>query len=758
MKRLFVLLLSGVMLTSSVPMVTYAAMNETVTDAVPIANKEVGYTSNSSKSEPTNQALESAIKAVKAKITIPKEFSDFNYYFTNESSYSDSYWNLTWKNPSTSAYIQVNCDSDYHITFFGQYDYENKNTGISKYLKKELKATADKFIQKIAPETTNRLEYIDASFEGIYSGNYVYNYQRVENGIDFPDNNASVSVNSITGEVSSAYVNWLYDASIPASKTTLTLEEAAKLITDNMDMKLVYRSNYFGIYDKSGNMSKKAFLVYEPTQYYISVDAKTGKVYLERTQWVDTGSRNESGKAETAAEADGSFNDGTQMLTDEEIAKIEELKNLISKADAIKNVTSNPYLLIDKNLKVSSAELHKRDDNGGDTSYVWYINFNDPREIDSKKLTDSYRAYAYASVDAKTGKILSFYTSVKSYYDEATNQWNSVKIPYDKKEAKSVLESFLNSQMKDYFKNSVFTEQNDDYIAYYKNDLPVYGGYNYQYNRVNAGVEYPYNGIYGSVDGVTGKIYSVSYNWDTNITFESPTGAMSAKEAMVKYLSKKGFELKYEINVVNEYDSTKNQEKYDDYKTKYEVRLVYRPDVTPSYISPFTGEQLNYDGEVYKETKPYSYLDIADIPENRDILLLSDMNIGFEGDNFMPKSEITVGEINSLLEKIGYGYGYAEEETSNVAKTITREEIAQTFIKRLGFEKVSELQGIYKTGFNDESSIDSKYLGAVALAKGLGLMEADASNNFNPKSNISRFDAVNLILNFIKAQKNGVNY
>jgi hypothetical protein len=40
----------------------------------------------------------------------------------------------------------------------------------------------------------------------------------------------------------------------------------------------------------------------------------------------------------------------------------------------------------------------------------------------------------------------------------------------------------------------------------------------------------------------------------------------------------------------------------------------------------------------------------------------------------------------------------------------------------------------------------------------LGLMEADASNNFNPKSNISRFDAVNLILNFIKAQKNGVNY
>jgi hypothetical protein len=488
MKRLFVLLLSGVMLTSSVPMVTYAAMNETVTDAMPISIKEGEPTSSGSKSEPSNQELERAIKAIKAKITIPKEYSEFNYYFSNANLYSDSYWSLTWRNPSTSAYIQVNCDFDNHITFFGQYDYKNNNVGISKYLKKELKATADKFIQKIAPETANRLEYVNASFEGIYSGNYVYNYQRVENGIDFPDNNVSVSVNSITGEVTAASVNWLYDASIPASKTTVTLEEATKLITENMDMKLVYRSNYFGIYDKNGTMSKKAFLVYEPTQSYISVDAKTGKIYLERSQWVDTGSKNENGKETAAEAADGGFSDASQMLTEEEIAKIEALKNLISKEDAIKKVTSNSYLLLDKNLKVSSAELHKRDDNSGDTSYVWYINFNDTRKIDQKKSTDDYRAYANATVDAETGKILSYYTSVKSYYDETTNLWKSVKIPYDEKEGKVVLESFLNSQMKDYFKQSVFTEQNDDYIAYYKNDLPVYGGYHYQYNRVNAGV------------------------------------------------------------------------------------------------------------------------------------------------------------------------------------------------------------------------------------------------------------------------------
>jgi hypothetical protein len=297
----------------------------------------------------------------------------------------------------------------------------------------------------------------------------------------------------------------------------------------------------------------------------------------------------------------------------------------------------------------------------------------------------------------------------------------------------------------------------NDYIAYYKKEVPVYGGFNYQYNRVNAGVEFPGNSIYGSVDGVTGKIYSVGFNWDKDVTFESPVGAMSAEAAMDKYLSNKGFDLKYEINVINKFDSTKTKEQYEDYKVEYEIRLVFRPDVNPSYISPFTGEQLNYDGEVYKETKPYTYKDITDTTQNRNILLLSDMNVGFEGENFLPDKAITVGEINSLLEKIGYGY-YTTEVASDVNKTVTREEIAQTFIIRLGLEKVSKIEGIYKTGFADENAIDAKYLGSVALAKGLGLMKADASNNFKPKSNITRFDAVQLILDFIQAQKNNMTY
>ena len=36
---------------------------------------------------------------------------------------------------------------------------------------------------------------------------------------------------------------------------------------------------------------------------------------------------------------------------------------------------------------------------------------------------------------------------------------------------------------------------------------------------VNEGIEYPYNYLYGSVDGVTGKIYSFGSYWNENVEF-----------------------------------------------------------------------------------------------------------------------------------------------------------------------------------------------------------------------------------------------
>ena len=96
---------------------------------------------------------------------------------------------------------------------------------------------------------------------------------------------------------------------------------------------------------------------------------------------------------------------GGAYLTEKELAKIAELKSLISKEKAIDIVKNNKKLLIDENIKSATANLSQTYSSEDETKYVWRINLSDPRDVDYQE-KDSYRAYANAVVDAKTGEII----------------------------------------------------------------------------------------------------------------------------------------------------------------------------------------------------------------------------------------------------------------------------------------------------------------------------------------------------------------
>lgn len=764
MRKIFALALCSLMVGSTLTagtdnQVTAANLKAAVEPvAADIAVGEIPPVSSSKES--LDKSLEKVLLIVKGKITIPKDYSEFDYYLGAGYGQNQT-WVLSWRRPSDSSSIRINCDQNGNIISYSKYDYSKEGNTVPNYLKKELKDTAEAFIKKIAPSIASKLEYINSTYEGVYSGNYSYTYQRKDNGVNFPDNYVVIGVDGVTGEVRSANIYWTYDTKVPSADIKLTKEEAAEIIQKNLNMKLVYRMNYNRVYDSlTGNDSKTAYLVYEPDQGYISVDAKTGKVYLTRSEWIQNDNKNDA-TAGAANESSKDMASASGMLTEEEIAKLTELEKLISKEKAIEIVTSNKSLYLDKNLITYNATLNKTFGmNQKQSNYVWHISLNDSRPVNYEKDKDTYRAYAYATVDANTGKILSFNASLKNNYDSKTGKWNEVKIKYDRKEAQNILESFLKAQVKDRFNKTKLVSQYEGYVAFYKEEMPIYGGYSFQYNRFNEEIEFPYNGIQGSVDGVTGKIYYFYSNWDEDIKFESPKKAMSAEEAFQKYISNEGFQLLYEVNEINEYDPNYvgNDRYYDSsdaYSMRKEIRLVYRPDVNPPYISPFTGKQLNYDGTEYEKVKSIIYTDIADTKENRNILLLADMNIRFEGDLFQPDKAITVGEFQSLFDQIGYWY----EKTDSKLKDnsyMSREKVAFDMIQNLGFEKLAGLKGIYSTGYYDESSIKTEYIGAVALAKGLGLIEAEYDNYFNPKNNITRVDAVDLIMNFIRVKRDGV--
>ena len=398
---------------------------------------------------PSEKALEAAIKAAKAKIQIPKEYSEFNYSYYGTNSSSGIYWSLSWSNPKDYSYIDVSLDKDNNLIHYYSYDYSKNNRSIPNYLKSELQDEAEAFIKKVASDIYSKLDFVEASYGGLYSNTYTYRFQRKENNIIFPDNGVTVGVDAATGEVRSVSIEWLRGAKIPSSSVKLSKEDAAGMIGDKLTMKLSYKMNYYRIADSAGSKQvKKAFLVYEPDLGYISVDADTGEIYLTKSEWREMNYDNLRGEesAKKAMDtADGKMDAGA--LTDEEIAKIRELENLISKDKAIDIVTSNPYLYIDKNLLTYTANLNKSYMGGKESSYVWNISLRDSRPVDYDKDEDYFRAYASATVDAKSGKILSFNANVRNGYDRNIGKWLPVEIKYDREYGKETFEKFLNSQV-----------------------------------------------------------------------------------------------------------------------------------------------------------------------------------------------------------------------------------------------------------------------------------------------------------------------
>lgn len=700
---------------------------------------------NYSSNEPATEELERLITTVKSKINVPNELSKFNYYYNADSYDSQHTWYLNWYNKEETKRISVQVDSKGNVLSYDSYD---SNNGIytPKYLKNELKSTADNFLAKVVPKIYNNVKYIGGTYQGVYSGQYIYQYERVENGIPMPDNTISVGISFETGTVESFYGNWLYDIKVPSSDVKISEKEAANKIGKTVTMKLGYQNKYTT--DKDGKTTIKAFLVYAPDQSYVSVDAKTGEVYTTQDQWVYNTSNGTVTK-ESASTADKGG------LTEEEIIKVEELSGLISRESAIKAVTDNKSLLLDKNLKSISAKLYKRTNyyyNSGDEEiYVWDINLTDPRAI-NEKTGDTYRANAYASVDAKTGKILSFNASVKDYYNMQKKEWESVKVKYSLKQGQTILESFLKTQIPDLFKNTLLTDNKESYIIGYKNQKEVYGGYYYNYQRVNEGINYSYNGIYGSVDGVTGKIYSFSYNWDKNVTFESPKFIITPEEAFDSYISNDGYRLVYEINNVHNYNTSDNAKdiKIDSsngYTKSSEIRLVYRTDIYPGFISPFTGKLIDNEGKEYKDDKTsYTYSDISGTISERNIKLLADLGVGFAGGQFFPDKAITKEELNEFLTVIGYYYDLSKYKLEASGLPIDRLDAAKFMIQILDYDNIAKIKGIYSIDCNDKAQISDENIGYAALAYGFDLIDKNSNNELRPYANLTRAEAADMLI------------
>lgn len=738
--------MAGMMVFASMPLSANAATQV-------IKQEENSSKENSNKD--TQEALEKVILIVKDRISIPKECSEFNYDY-NTYNYGIAEWNLRWNDKKGARYIEVNCDSKGNISYYRDNAYENKEKLQLKYLKSELEPTALEYLNKVYPSLKDHFKLVSSGYNGTYNNSYYYTYERVENKIAMPDNTVTISISVADKSLKSIQSNIIFDVEIPDAKKEISKEKAIDLLKKKLTMSLGYYNKVETL--KDGTEQLKAYLAYTPNLSYVAVDAKTGEIYTERSEWKYTHSREDAKSDSAMATADTNG----KGLTQEEISKIDEISGLISKEEAITKITKNKYLLLDSSAKAITATLTQQTTylsakEEKKTDYYWNINFQDPRKPDYEN-NDLYRANANARVDAKTGEIISYYASTKSADGEISSDLSKYKSLYADKKCKQIFETFVSTVNKDRFKETKLVDSYNDYVVAYNDKTQVIGGLGYRYNRFNQDVEYSYNYICGDVDKVTGKVYSYSYNWDENVVFESKEGAISADEAYEAFMKLDGFDVVYEYNTINTYDMDYEgkQEYYyneDAYSVDYEVRLVYSIEgINPKVISPFTKKQLDYSGEEYNESKENitEYTDISNSPYQRSIQLLTDIGLGYTSSRFNPTSQISTKDLLTFSQAAGIYFDENLKKEVFNQYNVNRQTIAKYLCYILKIEDIASLPGIFTSGYADEASIQKEYVGFVAITKGLSLLTADKEGKFNPQQKVTRGEAADLLIQLIQ--------
>lgn len=683
----------------------------------------------------TGENMTKVLLTVKEKIGITDDFSVFSYEY-DEYAENPCWW-FSWNTEDYDETIYVRCDNEGRILGYDYYR-DDDEYGVAAYTRQELLPKTDGYIAKLLPECGSSYKLTESSYAS-YRTAYIYRFVRVENGVEMPDNTIELYVDARDGVLVSLECSWLYDIEIPEKENIISEEKAADIIGENLNLELQYLMSYRKI---DGEYKTVVFLAYIPDISYIAVDAFSGEVYTDKVSW-ETGRGEDNGVTEDSAESESSTAGG---LTEAELEKIENLPELLSKEEAIDLVMEDDRLLIEEGMEYITAALSYLGDD-----YVWRIRMSDNRPVDYEK-GDYYRAYANATVNAVTGRIESFNASVKTEY-WLNPEGKAAEVVYSQDECRTIFEEFAGAQNRECFESTKLTSQSGDYEIFYddKTGECEYGGYYYTYTRVNEDVPMYANYVSGSVDGVTGKIYNYRRNWTEDIIFESPAGAISEAEALDSYLGYDGYGLVYEVNTVYR----ENDDRYSGYEYENKVRLVYSTRIYPGYVDAFSGKQLKYNGEEYsKAANSYEYTDIAGTEHERAIQLLASMNIGIASEKFEPGRYITRDEFQALAQQLP-GVYIENANTISGSQKLTRRYAAKAIIGYLGLNEIAKLN-IFKTGFSDEDKITSSYIGCVALAKGLGIMDAAEEDRFMPGKGITRGEAAELLVKLLQAAKKGI--
>jgi len=668
-----------------------------------------------------DKQLKEAITKSKELFNIGKEYDKFS---SDVSSYDGkTAFHLNWSDSKGKlGSINVSVTVDGEILSYSKYKpyYGENRPKLPKVSKDQGLKIAKDFIGKVSSDIAKNMEYVDRDEQlDIYSDSYNYFFTRTVNGIPYSENNINITVDNITGEVRDYYTNWDKDIVFSEAKDVISNEKAQELYKEKIGLKLIYKTSYM-------ETEPRLYLTYASLRNDVGIDAKNGEV----VQIGYYGPYYEGMDMHMGAKGEENAED----LSPDEQKAVESVSGLISEEEAEK--LGRKYLEIDKDYKLESANLYKNWKNKGE--YKWYLGF--------VKNVNGVEKYSNVAINAKSKELISFYR----WSDVNSNK----EIKYNEKQALDIAKNFIDKTNPEKVNNIEFIEpisnssrvEGDPQKIVYLNFM-----------RIEDGAYVLDDAIRVSVDLTEGKIIEYEIDW-YNGKLPSKDKVISIDEAYDILFDKIGMEVRY--TVPSRYDKIDNK--------KLEAILVYalKKD-RPNDIDANTGEILDYQGMPYVKREKISYKDIDKSYAKDKINILTQYGIGFPGDEFKPSEKLTQRDFLFLLAKANNSYlgsdilnndeklysylmntGIVKDDEKAPKKIITKEEAIKYIIRALKYDKVADLNSIYKDLFKDTKDINPELKGYVSIAYGLKIVEGN-NGYLRPKAELKREDGANLIYNFL---------
>ncbi len=632
-------------------------------------------------------------------------------------------WQLNWSgNEKNGASITVSAVNGRILAFnLWEQEEESDLAALPQLSEAEALAKAEKFLQRLAPAELAECRYQAGDplrpylRERSWHLAYNFNFQRFANDIPFNYNGLRVTVDADSGAVIGYDYIWT-EGAVPAPEQAIGADKAAAIAETAGKMEL----QYYLPNAKRGETAKPILVYQAPKLNRLAVNALTGEVYTDSLYY----GRGEAEAAKNSVAYDA--------LSPAELKEVTLLEGLLTQDQA--EAKARQIFTIAKACKLRNARLT------ANWQYPeqrhWNLSFEDESE-------GRNRRYVTVALDAKTGEIYSYYTTVpqESNDGKGTLSWDAAE-----QLARAYLEKMNPGKAKQVeLVRPETVNQEENQLSYHFN-----------YRRLVNGIPFPQNGFGITVfAGQKPAITSYDLTW-VETTFPAKQGSLSLEQAHAKLRQAYPFHLEY--RVAEPYvqplavENTKGN-------AKNPITLVYTQAPVPSTtFSAKDMQPLDYRGEPVKDAARTLPKDIAGHPAEADIAFLAKVGIlpvPADG-KYRPDATATVGD---WLELLANASGISvEQQTERLSKgqaivktqPLRREELALYAIRALGYDKIASMSNIFSLTATDAAAVSKEYKGHVAIALELKLLQLEADQKLAPQTTASRADLATALMQMLK--------